>query len=132
MDQTETAEPASGLPPCPTRLAGFALELVAPRSHAERWDPLFAQRAEAPEHRVLAGALGLCSPRIRQFVPYEGDVVAFGGKVLDVLLGAKEPARMRDILIAGRHALALCNREAVTGEEVTAAQGFTAPGPSGP
>lgn len=122
----------------PDRLAGAPLKLQAPSLVSERYDVVVAmQQAQSkpgyPTHRVLAGALGLCWPRVRQRIPYNGDLVAFGGQVIDLLLGpdvrlsrGDEPPDMGLILRCGNAAVALCLQGVLTEAAVKDASTFSA------
>src|SRR5262245_48479477 len=101
--------------PLPTTIAGVPLELVVPTSHAERWELTLAM-SDADGHtdrisRVLAAALGLCWTKLRQYlakdrIRYRGDIIEYGGAVVDYLCShdRKIPARYDQIVAAGRAA----------------------------
>jgi hypothetical protein len=120
-------EPADPAPL--TRLVGWDLDLAPPASLAERWDVVGAA-GDAPDNqvmvRVLAAALGLCWGRFRRNAKapkYDGRILAYGGRVLDYLLGAG--ADLADIVTAGLRAQKLCQENALASEDVEAAEGFS-------
>lgn len=120
----------------PDRFAGAPLRLQAPVLVSERYDVVVAmqqaQKPGYPVHRVLAGALGLCWPRVRQRIQYTGDVVAFGGQVIDLLLGpdvklsrGDEPPDLAVLLRCGRAAVDLCLQGVLTEAAVKDAATFS-------
>jgi len=116
-------------PAAPKRVAGAAVQLVVPRSWAERHD--VAAAAATNVQRAVAAALGLCWPRLRKRLPaYGGDPLAYGGAVIDFL--RNEGASMNDIVDVGIDAMKLC-ADGLFGEaEVKARADFSgAPGGGG-
>lgn len=87
------------------RIANADLELVQPKSFAERLDVLALLSDGAANHRVAAAALGLCWPRLRRKVKYGGRVLEFAGQVIDLL--SEEGATFDEIMEAGAEALEL-------------------------
>jgi hypothetical protein len=106
-------------PELPARLAGASLVLELPKSLAERWDVVLAGRGGQPSHRVLAAALGLSVGRMRRFVQYTGNVLEFGGRILDLLLKAEpEPATLHEVIQAGRVAFRRIDESLIDFERV--------------
>jgi hypothetical protein len=122
--------------PPPETLAGGKLTLRVPTDIAERWD-LYLASLQVPRvsyFRIYAAAIALCWPDFRKMLPkagvhYNGDVVAYGGKVQAVLFSGRKPARERvvraDFIAAGAAAMALINEAIVQEEAVEAARDFT-------
>lgn len=131
----ETDQPAGQA--LPEKVAGVTLELELTGSFAERIEVSLAYRdAMATEAamgvllRVYAAALGLCWPRCRRYmqkerVEYDGNVLKYGGKVLDFL--GKQPGGVDppDVIRAGRHAVRLCEEGMLTKAHAEAAEGFS-------
>lgn len=91
--------------------------LARPISYAERLDVRSAlddATDTAAKIRVLAGAIGVCSKRIRSRVPYRGRVHEYGGQVLDRLMdefeeaGIAEADALAEIGKLGAEAVRLC------------------------
>ena len=85
---------------------GQTMELDPPRRLVERYDLAAASaehgRVEQTSRRVVAAALGLCwegGGRKAGWPVYRGDVLQFGGDVLEYLIGAGAP--MSEIIAAG-------------------------------
>ena len=105
--ETPPKPPEPETPPkLPERLAGAVLTLEAPADLAERWDVVLAADVEGQLPRVLAGALGLCWPRLRKRVRYGGNILTYGGNVIRTLLA--EGATIAEIVRVGSAAYALC------------------------
>lgn len=127
----------------PDRIAGVPVELVLPERIDERWDIDLAMSGcdgIAESNRILAAALGLCWPALREWMARErlvykpGKVAEFGGHVIHFLLGLRRPERalpgwtkpsMVDISRAGRAAQDLVTRGLVTEEQVREAEDFS-------
>lgn len=119
--------------------------LVAPISFATRFDlvsALAAQEDQAQLLRVCSAALGVCWSRLSRRLPYDGRVLAYGGRVLDVLMAEGEAAGVpkRDLLAEigqlGTEALRLCSEGLLDAEVLEAARGNSDAGagasPAGP
>lgn len=67
------------------------VRLTAPESMATRYDIWIA--AASNFQRAAAAALGLCAndPKVSGTVPFRGDVLAYGGAVIDHLMRSKVP-----------------------------------------
>jgi hypothetical protein len=129
----------SELPELPDRLCGADLRLVVPPRVSTRYAILMAlqdlrrdSRAVRPSHLVLVAALGVCWPRVSARIPFEGDVLAFGTKVVDLLLdpGVKlapgdSPPNMLELVRAGMAAVALIEGSLPDVEQVNGARVFS-------
>lgn len=114
------------------RLAGEPIDLVVPRSLAERWGVSNLLHANSNNPQVLtligAGALGLCWPRfkVKADTPkYRHDLLDYGAAVLDCLLA--KGATMQEIQRYAVQAVSLCVEGLVSGEDVKAAEDFSGP-----
>jgi len=114
-------------------------DLKVPRSRMTRGAIALAwnEAAERVDLRILvfAAALGLCDEELGGFlvragIRYDGDLRIFGHRVGDYLTGLPEgkAATMAQIITAGDHAVALCQRAIRVEEAAVAARagGFTA------
>lgn len=114
--------PDAPAPKKPRRLAGADVVLRVPGSLAARWDVCIASQTPGCEIRAQAAALGLCWSRINKRMIYGGDVLRYGGQVIDLLLA--EGARYGEIMGASIEAYNLC----VVGlAAVEGAEGFSEP-----
>lgn len=116
---------------------GQTMELTAPRRLVERYDLAAASaehgHAEQTARRVVAAALGLCweaGPRKAGWPAYRGDVLAYGGDVLEYLLAAGSP--MHEIVSAGTTALRLVVESMPRPEQIETARGNSAGAGVGP
>jgi hypothetical protein len=71
--------------PYPSRLGGADFEVTIPSSLAERYDVAIAYASGQSRQRVAAATVGLCWTRFRRRVPYTGDVLTYGGRVIEEL-----------------------------------------------
>lgn len=124
-------------------LGQYTAHLAAPTALVERWAVTYAwgDAGDRGELRmlVMAGALGLCDPEIREYVRragtrYTDDVRVFGRAVIAYLTGLPldrhgqpKAATMAEIISAGDTAVALCWRARVTEEAVKSVEDFTPP-----
>lgn len=69
------------------KLGGVPVTLELPGSIAARWDVVIASHRPGCENRAYAAALGLCWPYLSRKRPYTGDVIAYGGSVIDFVVG---------------------------------------------
>lgn len=129
------------LAPLPARLAGADLALTVPPRASQSHAIELALGELARDHRpikptdvVLAAALGLCWARVRNRVPWTGDVLAYGLAVQDLLLDpavalqpGDEPVTSIDVLRAGMHAANLILDRLPSAQDVTRARGFSGP-----
>lgn len=109
------------------QLGAHELELRPPPSVTVRYEIAAARSpgARAP-HRALAAALAVCCPQVAAWVggpPFDGDVLAYGARVLDHLIN--EGARLREVLAAGREAWSLCAGSLPDEAEVQATADFS-------
>jgi hypothetical protein len=125
-EDRELDEDEDDAPDVPRRIAGRLVELEQLKLLSERWDIMAAYRPSRPTHRVEAAALGLAWPRLRRRLPkYSGDVLEYGGQVLDLLLNAKTPASFIEIRAAGIRAVSLVLTDLVaTADGVKEAEDF--------
>lgn len=99
------------------------LQLERPVSMVACYEVAAAAAGDTP-HRALGAALGLCSAHVRNWVgPYRGDVLEYGGRVLDYFLAREVP--FEAIVEAGRAAWRLCADLVPTEPEVAAAADFS-------
>ncbi len=106
-----------------------------PKSYAARYDLDAAYQAS--HHRAAAAAVGLCCPRLARElkVVYQGDALAFGGRVIDSFAALIEEHALtvtpRALIAQGTVLcieLILSSREAIPDEsEVAAVADFTDP-----
>lgn len=113
----------------PDTLCGMPLALQPPDTLMERWDPVLAHAtaSEAAKHRIYLGALGLANPRIRRRLPYTGDVMAYGAKVLEMLTGTQEPDSIFTIMRVARAAYRCLEASTIKPEMIEAARGKSEP-----
>jgi hypothetical protein len=57
-----------------------------PKDLAARWDVFLASQRSGLAPRACAAALGMCWPEYRSGHPYTGDVLDYGGRVINALL----------------------------------------------
>lgn len=99
------------------RVAGRLVELNQLPLLSERWDIMVAYGKPSTNHRVEACALGLCWKVVRRRLPpYQGDVLVYGGMVLELLLKAKTPAKFVDVRRAGIRAVNLVLKDLAASE----------------
>lgn len=92
---SDSPDPRDALAGLPARLAGADLEIVLPESLAERYDVALALVDPGTSARARAAALGLSWPRFRRRRAYTGNVLAYGGVVIDTLCAESLPAQER-------------------------------------
>jgi len=118
-------------------LAGKPIRLVRPRSYAARMDVVMA--ASGNTMRAMAAALGLCwaqvgagvqRPLRTTLAAHKYDALAYGGAVLDELLGVRGVSA-QDLAPALTAAWQLCTADLITAEEVAEAEDFTGATPTG-
>jgi len=128
----------------PIRFAGSELVLTAPPRVSHAYALLLAvediagdTRKVRPTHFVLAAALGLCVARVRSRIPFDGDVLAFGMKVVDLFLGpdvklgpGDEAPTMLELVQHGQRALEVIRASIPTAQMVERTAVFSEP-PSG-
>lgn len=114
-------------------VGGQTVELELPRRLVVRHDLAVSAAThtgrEQTARRVVAAALFLCWPGVskKQGAPkYTGDVLEYGGEVLDFLLAHK--ATMDEIIVAGNTALQLVLDSLVTEEGLAKARGNSGEG----
>jgi hypothetical protein len=114
LDEVDEAKKA----PAPLRVAGREVELEQLKLLSERWDILVAYGEERTNPRVEACALGLAWRSVRRRLPpYRGDVLAYGGLVMELLLTAKKPASFLEIRNAGIRAVNLIVNDLAASKE---------------
>lgn len=69
------------------KLGGVPVNLEIPGSIAARWDVVLASQRPGCENRAFAAALGLCWPYLSRKRPYTGDAIAYGGSIIDFVVG---------------------------------------------
>ena len=104
-----------------------AVKLVRPLSYSERLDVRTAideaGDSVSAQIRVLAGAIGVCGPRLRRRLPYRGRLLEHGGLVLDKLMteytaaGWDDAAALSEIGKLGAEAVRLCTFPAAAAVE---------------
>jgi hypothetical protein len=124
----------------PARLAGADLRLTPPPRVSASYSILVAldqlasrdDRGVRPTHLVLCAALGMCWARVRSRLQFDGDVLSYGLRVIDLLLDPSiqlapgdHPATMLDVIVAGKAAVKLIQRSAPILPEVKAAEDFS-------
>lgn len=116
----------------PIELAGIKLELFPPRLEVEKWDLLQATAdADGSSQvglRVFAAALGLSWPlfrRAKDAPAYRGDVIDYGGKVIQYLAGKglTQIEAMDAVCVHGSKALQMCAEDTVNAADEEEAQG---------
>ena len=103
--------------------SGRDVELVRPRSFAERYD--VAAAAGENVHRACAAALGFSWVWLRrQLGPYDGrSACAYGGRVIDFLTDQGVP--FEAVIEHGLAAMKLCTEGLVDGKEVATRADFS-------
>lgn len=128
----------------PSHIAGVPLALAPTPRLDERWDLYYAWEDTGGKleriTRVLAAALGLCWPQlreqlVREHIVYAGDVSRFGGDVVNYLLSVERPERplpgwskptTREINAAGRKAFDLCKAWIIDEQMIADQEAFSA------
>lgn len=123
----------------PARLAGADLTLTAPPRISQAYAVILAldtinsdTRPIKPTHVILAAAIGLCWARVRARVPFNGDVLDYGSRVIDLLLDptiklapGDRPATMLDLVQVGRSAVELIVASVPSAAAVEKAENFS-------